>query len=170
MTVRRLAAYETSVTIWQDAVLHQPDDPMAHYNLGVALVEEGRPPQEAMMQFEHALRLDPEHTGALDNLGMLLNRLGRPREAMTRFEEALRIEPDDAVAHNNLGAVLIALGRPQEAIQRKEGDVDGTDAVDQEGCVDARTLRSARRGLRRMEPSVRDREGGGTTCLARFAC
>jgi len=117
MTVRRLAAYETSVTIWQDAVLHQPDDPMAHYNLGVALVEEGRPPQEAMMQFEHALRLDAEHTGALDNLGMLLNRLGRPREAMTRFEEALRIEPDDAVAHNNLGAVLIALGRPQEAIQ-----------------------------------------------------
>jgi tetratricopeptide (TPR) repeat protein len=116
MTVRRLAAYESAVTIWQDAVLHQPDDPMAHYNLGVALLEEGRPPEDAKAQFEHALRLDPEHTGALDNLGMLLDRLGRPREAMTFFERALRIEPDDAVAHNNLGSVLIGLGRPEEAI------------------------------------------------------
>ena len=116
MTVHRLAAYESPVTIWRDAVLHQPDDPMAHYNLGVALVDAGGPPREAMTQFEYALRLDPQHTGALDNLGMLLNRRGRSREAVTQLERALTIEPDDAVAHNNLGAALIALGRPQDAI------------------------------------------------------
>jgi tetratricopeptide (TPR) repeat protein len=116
VTVRRLAVYETPVTIWRDAVLHQPADPMAHYNLGVALVEEGRPPDEAIVHFEDTLRLDPEHTGALDNLGMLLNRLGRPEEAMRRFQHALQIEPGDAVAHNNLGAALVTLGRPEEAI------------------------------------------------------
>ncbi len=115
VTVHRLAAYESSEAIWRDAVRHQPDDPMAHYNFGVALVERGRP-QEARAQFEETLRLDPAHTGAHDNLGMVLEDAGRPQEAIEQFEEALRIDPGDATAHNNLGAVLTSVGRPQDAI------------------------------------------------------
>jgi protein O-mannosyl-transferase len=111
----RLQAYETPVTIWQDAVRHQPDDPMSHYNLGVALVEERRP-ADAMPSFEETLRLDPEHIGALDNLGMVLNDMGRRDEAMRLFERALRLDPADPVAHNNLGAALITLGRPADAL------------------------------------------------------
>src|SRR5262249_2271570 len=132
LTVRRLAAYETAVTIWRDAVEHQPDDPMSHYNLGVALLESAVPPQEAIAEFERTLRLDPEHTGALDNLGMLLDRLGRHEEAKTGLERALTIEPEDAVAHNNLGAVLVTLGRPADAIPHLTRaltlDVDGSKA------------------------------------------
>src|SRR5204862_3661619 len=117
MTVHRLAAYESPVTIWRDAVLHQPDDPMAHYNLGVALVDAGEPPREAMTQFEYALRLDPQHTGALDNLGMLLDHRGRSREAVTQLESALTIGPDDAVAHKNQGRGRSGLGRPEDPIE-----------------------------------------------------
>lgn len=116
VSVTRLAAYESAVSIWQDATVHQPDDPMAHYNLGVALMDDGRPPEDAMTQFEEALRLDPEHTGALDNLGIVLHRLGREQDALSRFEQALRIDADDAVAHNNIGAILTSAGRPSEAI------------------------------------------------------
>jgi protein O-mannosyl-transferase len=111
----RLQAYESRVTIWRDTVLHQPDDPMAHYNLGVALIE-ARRPMEAVPEFEQTLRLDPEHTGALDNLGMVLNDAGRWQEAMRYFERALQIEPGDAVAHNDLGAALITLGRANDAL------------------------------------------------------
>ncbi len=114
-SVLRLGAYQTAVTIWEDAVLHQPDDAMAHYNLGVALLDADRP-RDATAHFEQALRIEPDHTGALDNLGAALNRLGRPQDAIAQFEQALKIDPNDTVAHNNLGAVLTSLGRPREAI------------------------------------------------------
>ncbi len=116
VSVARLGAYESAVTIWDDAVRHQPRDAMAHYNLGVALADAGRA-DDARTQFEEALRLDPEHTGALDNLGMLLNGRGRTTEAIGLFEKALTIEPGDAVAHNNLGAILTTTGRTDEAIR-----------------------------------------------------
>lgn len=112
----RLTAYRSKVTIWRDAVLHQPDDPMAHYNLGVALVDEGRALDEARAHFEQAVRLDPEYAMAFDNLGSVLNRLGRPEEALAQFEQALRLEPADVVALNNLGATLTSLGRAEEAV------------------------------------------------------
>ncbi len=120
LTVRRLAAYESAITIWRDAVNHQPDDPMAHYNLGVTLLEDAGRPDEAMTEFEHTLRLEPEHTGALDNLGMILMKRGQPEDAVAHFERALAIEPGDAVAHNDLGAALITLGRPADAIPHLE--------------------------------------------------
>jgi protein O-mannosyl-transferase len=118
-SVARLAAYESAVTIWHDAVLHQPDDAMARYNLGVALLDEGRT-EDARARFTETLGLDPEHPGALDNLGMVLTRLGRPEEAVAHLERALAIDPDDAIAHNNLGMALIALGRPGDAVPHLE--------------------------------------------------
>jgi tetratricopeptide (TPR) repeat protein len=118
-TMRRVAAYDTAVTIWQDAVRHQPADAMSHYNLGVALLDEDRP-REALPAFERAVQLEPDHTKALDNLGATLERLERPVDAVAPLAEALRLDPDDEVAHNNLGSVLIALGRPEEAIGHLE--------------------------------------------------
>lgn len=116
VTARRLAAYETAIALWTDTIRTQPDDAMAHYNLGVALVESGRPSAEAMARFEEALRLDPGHAGALDNLGLVLLRQRRFDEARTRFERALAVDPENAVALNNLGALELDLRRPAVAI------------------------------------------------------
>jgi tetratricopeptide (TPR) repeat protein len=115
VSVRRLEAYDTAVTIWQDAVLRQPDDAMSHYNLGVALLDERRF-EEARRSFEQTLALEHDHVMALDNLGSALNALGRPQDAIAPLEKALEIDPGDAFAHNNLGSALIRLGRPQEAL------------------------------------------------------
>jgi protein O-mannosyl-transferase len=115
VSVRRLEAYETAVTIWEDNVLRQPDDAMSHYNLGVALLDERRF-EEAMQSFERTLVLEPDHTMALDNLGSALNSLGRPQDAIAPLEKALQIDPADAFAHNNLGSALLRLGRPQDAM------------------------------------------------------
>lgn len=116
VTVRRLAVYETAVTLWTDTIRTQPDDAMAHYNLGVALVESGRPAAEAMPRFEEALRLDPGHAGALDNLGLVLLRQHRFDEARARFERAIAADPENAVALNNLGALELDMRRPAAAI------------------------------------------------------
>ncbi|MCC6764612.1 MAG: tetratricopeptide repeat protein [Deltaproteobacteria bacterium] len=116
VTVRRLVAYESAVTLWADAVHTQPTDAMAHYNLGVALFEAGRPDAQSMARFEEALRLDPGHAGALDNLGLVLFRQRRYDDARGLFERALAADPENAVAANNLGALELELLRPAAAL------------------------------------------------------
>lgn len=116
VTVRRLAAWESAVTLWADAVRTQPTDALARYNLGVALLEAGRPDAEAMARFEETLRLEPGHAGAFDNLGLVLLRQRRYDEARGWFERALAADPDNAVAANNLGALELELLRPAAAL------------------------------------------------------
>ncbi len=116
VSTARLGAYASATSIWRAAVAHQPADPMAHYNLGVALLDEGGAPADALAAFEEAVRLDPDYPAALDNLGLMLNRLGRPEEAQRHLERALALDRDDVVALNNLGIALTQLGRPAEAL------------------------------------------------------
>ena len=51
-----------------------------------------------------------------NNLGMLLNKLGRTQASIELFEKALRLEPNSAKAHNNLGIALAQSGQFREAI------------------------------------------------------
>jgi tetratricopeptide (TPR) repeat protein len=91
----------------------------AHYNSGVALQGSGRV-QEAMQQYEEALRLKPDYAMARNNLAGALLRLGKVQEAISQYEQALRLNPDFAEAHYNLGAALEQAGRVQEAIGHYE--------------------------------------------------
>jgi tetratricopeptide (TPR) repeat protein len=91
----------------------------AHYNLGVALLRLGKV-QEAIGQYEQALRIQPDFAGAHNNLGNALLQAGRVEEAIGHYEQAVRINPDYAEAHNNLGTALMGRGRLQEAIGHYE--------------------------------------------------
>lgn len=115
VSFHRLGAYDTAVGIWTDALRTQPDAALAHYNLGVALLE-ARRPEDAKAAFEETLRRDPDHTKARDNLGLALSQLGRPDEAIGHFEAALARDPSDAAALNNLAAALVRQGRAQDAV------------------------------------------------------
>ena len=52
--------------------------------------------QEAIGQYEQALRIKPDYAKAHNNLGVALSRLGKTQEAIGQYEQALRIEPDYA--------------------------------------------------------------------------
>lgn len=55
-------------------------DPQAYFNLGVRLQEEGSLAR-ALLSYSQALRIEPRHTGALNNLSDLLRRQQRSEEA-----------------------------------------------------------------------------------------
>ncbi|MGO9245544.1 MAG: tetratricopeptide repeat protein, partial [Verrucomicrobiia bacterium] len=59
--------------------------------------------QEAIGQYEQALRIEPDYVDAHYNLGIALSHIGKIQEAIGQYEQALRIKPDHAKAHNNLG-------------------------------------------------------------------
>ena len=58
--------------------------------------------QEAILQFEQALRIKSDFADAHYNLGNALEQAGRPREAVGHYEQALRIKPDYAEARTAL--------------------------------------------------------------------
>ena len=85
------------------------------FNQGVVLEHQGQT-EAAIKKYRQALEASPNYRGALQNLGLLLNKTGKAAEALAICERLEAIDPTSAVAHNNLGNALKRLGRFEEAI------------------------------------------------------
>jgi tetratricopeptide (TPR) repeat protein len=120
LTARRNEDYRSELSIWSDTVAKRPNNERAHGSLGNAWSKIPGRLDDAIAQFEKALRLNPNLAETHNNLGNALKDGGRTKEAIAQYEAALRLQPDLAVAHNNLGSALNAGGRTQEAIVQYE--------------------------------------------------
>ncbi|MDO8588879.1 MAG: tetratricopeptide repeat protein [Armatimonadota bacterium] len=87
----------------------------SHIQAGIALAHEGRS-EDAIAEYEQALRIDPRSADAHCNLGVALATQGRLDEAIGHYREAIRINPDHPEAHANLAAALATQGKLDEAI------------------------------------------------------
>ena len=114
VSAHRLGAYASRLAMWEDAVVHQPDNFLVLSNLASAQMPAGRE-KEANENFERALPLNP--VVVQRQWGLALIHAGRRQEAIEHFEEAIRLDPDNAELHRYLGVALADTDRPQEAIQ-----------------------------------------------------
>ncbi len=87
---------------------------MGHYWYGHHLYRQQRH-QEALLQFQHAMELNPKdpRSGA-DALGSLLS-MGRAPQAELLARKLLLLHPDHPGLHLNLATALQAMGRTEEA-------------------------------------------------------
>jgi tetratricopeptide (TPR) repeat protein len=115
LTWRQTAVYQNLVTLYTATLAKNPGCWMAHYNLGIALNDQGDA-DDAIAHYRQAVELRPSYAEAHYNLGRLLVQKGQLNEAIAHYEKALEINPADAEAHNNLGTTLFASGRVDEAI------------------------------------------------------
>jgi len=74
-------------------VKQSPNDATLRVRLGEALAAANKP-QDAIEQFNAALKIDPKHTGALQDLGMLAMSQNRSAEARSYFEKLLELTKD----------------------------------------------------------------------------
>jgi tetratricopeptide (TPR) repeat protein len=116
---QRCLVFCNQETLFRDNLLHNPLAWVAHNNLGLALIEQGRG-QEAIEHFEDALRIRPDYPEAHNNLANALRQVGRYPEAIGHYEQALRARPDDPEGHNNVGNALLQVGKYPEAIGHYE--------------------------------------------------
>jgi tetratricopeptide (TPR) repeat protein len=71
---------------------------------------------DAIASFERVIALQPDHTFALHQLGVLHLERGDVEDALRSFDAALQVKPDLAEAWNNRGNALVTLGRREEAV------------------------------------------------------
>jgi tetratricopeptide (TPR) repeat protein len=94
--------------------------PNAWNNLGLLATREGHT-AEAIPYFQEALRLNPDHAIALDNLGNAYRQQKRWDDARKVLERAVKVSPQDPEANYSLGMVFAQLDdsdRAYEYLQR----------------------------------------------------
>ena len=118
LTARRNGDYRSAVAIWSDTVAKVPDNARAHNNLGNAWIEIPGRLDDAIRQFQAAVRLSPDFARAHNNLGKAwARRPGRLPDAIAEFQTAVRLRPDFAEAHNSLGNAWAQMpGRLSDAL------------------------------------------------------
>ena len=106
---------ETAIAEWKNALAMSPDEPMALYNLGLALSDSKRD-EEALVPLRKAVELKPTDARTHTGLGMALLRTKHPDEALEQLQKAIELNPRDAKAQGALGSLLAERGQIQEAI------------------------------------------------------
>src|SRR5437762_7889118 len=102
-------------SLWGHALAVTSGNFLAHDGLGECLAKRGRL-DEAIDQFQQALKIAPRYPEIETNLVIALTKKGRTDEAIPHLQALLKENPNDAQAHYNLGNALRKKGDSQDAI------------------------------------------------------
>jgi tetratricopeptide (TPR) repeat protein len=112
----RNADWKDEVTLWSDAKKKSPNLVRPYNNIGEAYDQLGKY-DEAIAEFEGALKINPNYFFGLNNLGNIYGKQRKLQEAITYFKRALEQKPDYSPAHYNLARALHLTGKREEAAE-----------------------------------------------------
>ena len=109
-------------------VRKHPEDPIGHYELGVAVSTADS--TRSLAQFNRAIALRPGYVPALVARALVNYREGKPEAALPDFELAAKLNPNDARVLDHLGQTYLTLDRPTDAarVLRKAADLAPKDS------------------------------------------
>ena len=117
LTWRQTGYWKSNLTLFRHAVDCTQKNYSMHNSLGLALADAGRI-QEAVAQYEEALRIAPNYISARIDLGIALCDLGKTPEAIVQFQEAIKIDPGYADCYYSLGRALDGIGESRAAAEQ----------------------------------------------------
>ena len=97
------------------ASLKLQPNPAAQYELAFALHQQGRL-NEAIAEYRHALRLEPDAPAPYWNYGLALNLAGKTEEAVRMLRRSLELQPDNPAVRADYARLLANAGRRAEAL------------------------------------------------------
>ena len=132
----------------KQAVTSNPQDPQAHYALGLKYESLGKTKQ-AIGEYNKALSLKPDDVKVLYSLGRLMGELGEVEAAIEIIKKAVKLKPDSAkarsllaAAYNKQGTTLMLQGNLDAAkaaleagIQAKGGPAETQALLNNLGCL-----------------------------------
>jgi tetratricopeptide (TPR) repeat protein len=113
-TVWQNRVWQNSTALWQRALVYAPQSWTAHYNLGLAYLQD-KADEAARTQLLEAARLNPGLPIIQNNLALAESRLGDSNGAVISLNRALALDPNFVEARNNLGTILFSRGNYQAA-------------------------------------------------------
>jgi len=113
-TYQRNMVWGSAVRMWEDVNNKSPQQARPLNNLGMALVEAGRP-LEAIPYFTRVITMAPDYENANYNLGRAYILIGQYRAAIPFLRKAIAYKPEWDFAYIDLSAALINEKRYGEA-------------------------------------------------------
>ncbi len=96
-------------------VYRQPlENPILANKIGIAF-HQMTALSEAKRQYERAVRLKPDYSEAINNLGTIYYAQKNYRKAITHYKRALKVNPNSASIYSNLGTAYFARKKYDEA-------------------------------------------------------
>ena len=95
---------------------YEPDKSEWHYRRALALEQAGRT-DDAVAEYQEAIRLKPHHVSARHNLGVICAKQDKLDLAVAHYRRALEADPNAPDVHNDLGIALQRGGRRDQALQ-----------------------------------------------------
>ncbi len=125
-TAKRNHDYRSELSIWQDTVVKQLDNPRAYNNRGQAYKSRGQH-ELATRDYNKAIELDPAYAKAYNNRGNAYGSKGEYDQAIRDLNKAIKLDPKNAHAYySNRGVVYRDKGDLEQAIR----DFDQAIALD----------------------------------------
>jgi len=115
LAMRHAMLFRNEISLFNHVISLNPTARGAYYNLGLALVAEGRT-EEGLEAGRLALELDPDGDRAYGGIGWALLNLERHEEAEEYLRRAAEVNPTDKQALQNLAESLRAQGRFEAAL------------------------------------------------------
>jgi protein O-mannosyl-transferase len=159
LTWSHCVMFHDNQTLYLTTIERNPGSWMAHNNLGLAWSKLPGRLDDAVAQYQEALRLKPDIAETHTNLGSALAQMpGRLDDAVAQFQEALRLDSKYPDAHFYLANALVQTGRIPEAIQNYEealrADPNLAEASNNLGMILCRIGRTDE-GMARIEAAIR---------------
>ncbi len=156
----------------QSAIALSPESPQPYYVLGLIAKAQNRG-DDALVAFQHVLKIDSSDVGANINVGQLYSQQRKYPEAISAFRVALVVEPYNGTALYGLGTALLRGGqrdegqreiaRFQELRQRGSGTTLGPNYLEQGRYAEAVASTGAETELvDRAIPAVTFNDSPGT--------
>lgn len=108
--------FKESISLFQQALLVNPNNQSAFYYLGLAYQNIGDP-NLAFQNYSKCLALNPNHQKALFNRGALYSNYGKFNEALVDLDKYIKLNTQDVNAYFYLGNVYFGLKKYDESIQ-----------------------------------------------------
>jgi tetratricopeptide (TPR) repeat protein len=108
--------WHDSFTLFSHALEIEPDNHIAHLNLGNTLLTQENT-KEAIEHYQEAIRLDGNFTMAHFNLGIAFFQNNQFDKAVEQYNTVLRLNKNYSRVHFYLANALVKTGKPDEAIE-----------------------------------------------------
>ena len=141
---------------YRRALERMPNDPVASFNLGNALLKQDKG-DEAMAQYEASARSGLSRTDkadALYNRGVVLTKQGKLEESIAAYKTVLRLNPADTLARQNLQRALNEKKKQQQEEQKKKGQ---NEPEKQQGKLNRQQVMQMLSALREQEKALQQK-------------